>query len=149
LEFKGKHVWIDPFLRGNPRAVVKHDAIKADVIVITHGHGDHVGDSLAIAKRTGAVIAASYEITNYCQNAGVTQTEPANMGGTVRIGGISITFTMAWHSSALELPEGPPHYMGSPMGAIVKSEGKTVYHMGDTALFSDIRLIVERLGPID
>lgn len=147
LELAGRHVWVDPFLTGNPKAVVKADAVRADVIVITHGHSDHVGDAVAIAKRTGAVIAGAYEVTTYCHEQGVARTEPANIGGTVPIGPINVTLTMAWHSSAIESPNGAPRYMGPSAGAVIKGEGKAIYHMGDTGLFSDIKLIAERLGP--
>ncbi|MCK6482845.1 MAG: metal-dependent hydrolase [Phycisphaerae bacterium] len=148
LLLNGKRLWIDPFLSGNPLATVSADKVAADAIIITHGHADHFGDAIPIAQRTGAVVVANYEITSYCARHGVEKIEPANVGGSILIDGVSVTFTPAWHSSSLEV-KGESLYMGLAAGVVIRGEGKSIYHMGDTALFSDIRLIVERLGPFD
>lgn len=144
----GKHVWIDPFLTGNPLAKADPAKVKADLIVLTHGHSDHVGDAPAISQRTGAPIAAAYELALYCQSQGAKHIEPTNIGGTIRAGDISVTFTQAWHSSSIDIG-GKPVPMGPACGVVLRGEGKTIYHMGDTGLFSDIKLITERHGPFD
>ena len=148
LVLGGKHVWIDPFLTGNPKAVVKAAAVAADVIVLTHGHSDHVGDTIDIARRTNAVVVATYELAQHCAAHGVRRIEPGNIGGTIRAGDVAVSFTPAWHSSALD-QDGKLVYMGPSTGAVVRGGGKCVYHMGDTGLFGDIRLIAERMGPFD
>lgn len=148
LVLGSRRVWIDPFLTGNPKATVKADTVAADVIVVTHGHSDHLGDAIPIARRTGAALVATYEVACHCGAAGVKHVEPANIGGCIGVRDVSVRFTMAWHSSALE-SDGGARYMGPSAGVIVKGSGKTVYHMGDTGLFSDIKLIAERYGPVD
>jgi len=148
LQMAGRRVWIDPFLTGNPKAVLRPDQVQADTLIVTHGHGDHFGDTVALARRTGAVVVSNYEITSYCRAQGVERIEPANVGGTVMAGKLSITFTPAIHSSSLEV-NGQSLYMGVAAGVVLRAEGKSLYHMGDTSLFSDIRLITERLGPFD
>lgn len=148
LAMGGRHVWIDPFLTGNPKATIGPEKAAADTIIVTHGHNDHFGDTIALARRTNAVVVANYEITSYCGKHGVKQVEPTNIGGTVMLGSLSVTFTPAIHSSSLEV-DGQAIYMGIAAGVVLRADGKSLYHMGDTSLFSDIRLITERLGPFD
>jgi L-ascorbate metabolism protein UlaG (beta-lactamase superfamily) len=148
IRIGGRHIWIDPFLTGNPKAVMDPGKVEADSIVLTHGHGDHLGDTVAIAKRTGATVYCNYEIMTWLTTQGLTKFEPANTGGTVRSGNVKITFVEARHSSSIDV-NGVPSYLGVAHGVLVRGEGKRVYHMGDTALFSDIRLITERRGPFD
>ena len=135
-------VLIDPFLTGNPVAKHKPEDVECDAIVVTHGHADHIGDTLAIAKRTGATIYAAFEICEYFNAQGYEKCEPMNPGGKVDTPNGYIALTQAFHSSSYE-----GQYMGMPCGAIVDIAGTPIYHMGDTALFSDIKLIAEIYKP--
>ncbi len=135
-------VLIDPFLTGNPVAKHKPEDIECDAIVLTHGHADHIGDTLSIAKRTGATIYAAFEICEFFSAKGCQYLEPMNPGGKVAAPFGFIALTQAFHSSSYE-----GQYMGQPCGAIINIAGTTIYHMGDTALFSDIKLIAEIYKP--
>jgi L-ascorbate metabolism protein UlaG (beta-lactamase superfamily) len=136
LEHDGRSLLVDPFLTGNPKATAAADAIEADAIVVTHAHGDHVGDAVAIARRTGAVVVSNVEIANRLGREGV-ETIGANTGGRVRLPFAEVTFTAAWHSSSFD----DGGYGGLAMGAVVAFGGRRVYHAGDTALFGDMALI--------
>lgn len=138
----GTTIAVDPFLSGNPVAKKAAEDIECDAIVVTHGHEDHFSDVPAIAKRTGATVYSSYEICNYLGEQGHEKNEPGNPGGEIKAPFGSVAFTQAFHSSSFR-----GRYMGMPMGAIIKAGGVGVYHMGDTALFSDIKLIAERHRP--
>jgi L-ascorbate metabolism protein UlaG (beta-lactamase superfamily) len=145
LDF-GKHVvLIDPFFTGNPAFVSdKAAAMKgATHIVLTHGHGDHVGDTLDIAKATGAKVITNFELCMWLQSKGLEKFDPMNTGGTTEQGGFSVTLVRADHSSG-DLSNGVSTYLGNPCGAIIKAAGEpTVYHLGDTDIFSDLALISE------
>ena len=136
LEHDGVRVVIDPFLTHNPKAALAADALEADAIVLTHAHGDHVGDAVAIAKRTGAVVVSNVEIARRLAREGI-ETIGANTGGRVALPVGSVTFTAAWHSSSFD--DGA--YGGLAMGALFDIGGRRVYHAGDTALFGDMALI--------
>ncbi len=136
LEHEGGRVLVDPFFTGNPRAALAADAVEADVIVLTHAHGDHVGDSVAIAKRTGAVVVSNVEIAGRLARDGI-ETIGANTGGRVALPVGAVTFTAAWHSSSF----GDGGYGGLAMGAVFEIGGRRIYHAGDTALFGDMALI--------
>lgn len=127
---------IDPFLTGNELATDSADDFSPSYIILTHGHGDHYGDTESIAKRCGATVISSFEIVNYL-GAKEIQGHPMNPGGSYTFEFGKLTFTPAWHSNSL--PDGT--YGGMPMGVILEAEGKRVYHAGDTALFSDMQLI--------
>ncbi len=127
---------IDPFLTGNELAQDRADDFSPSYIILTHGHGDHYGDTESIAKRSGATVIASFEIVNYVGAKEITG-HPMNAGGSYTFPFGTLTFTPAWHSNSL--PDGT--YAGMPMGVILEAEGKRIYHAGDTALFSDMQLI--------
>jgi L-ascorbate metabolism protein UlaG (beta-lactamase superfamily) len=133
---------IDPFLTGNPVAKMRADDIDCGFIALTHGHADHVGDSLQIAKRTGASVIAAWEITQYFEEQGHSTTSPGNAGGRVITPFGWVAFTQAFHSSSFE-----GRYMGQPCGLVVHLGGVTLYHLGDTGLFSDLKLIGELYRP--
>lgn len=136
----GTHdVAIDPFLKDNPLASAKPEDINAKFVVLTHGHGDHLGDTVAIAKRNDAMVIATFELANYCNKQGVEKVHHMNTGGSFTFPFGKVKLTIAFHSSAT--PDG--QYMGDPNGLIIEMGGKTVYHAGDTALFSDMKLIGE------
>ncbi|MBN1966606.1 MAG: metal-dependent hydrolase [Anaerolineae bacterium] len=138
LEIGDTKVLVDPFLAGNPLAAVDPDKVEADVILLTHGHGDHVGDTIAIARRTGAMVIANNEIARWCSKMGVETTHGMNPDGAYDFGFARIALTIAFHSSSL--PDGS--YGGQPNGILITTpDGTKLYLAGDTALFSDMKLI--------
>ncbi|MBB3935357.1 metal-dependent hydrolase [Aureimonas phyllosphaerae] len=143
-------ILIDPFLTGNPH--FKGDVAKATEgathILLSHGHGDHVGDTVEIARRTGARVLGTYELVNWLASKGVETIEPANTGGTVKFDGFSVTLTQAFHSSASVEEGGKITYLGMPNGIVIHfDDGSSVYHMGDTDIFGDMALIEELHQP--
>jgi L-ascorbate metabolism protein UlaG (beta-lactamase superfamily) len=145
LDFNGKAVLIDPFFTGNPAFVSDKAAAIAGVthIVLTHGHFDHVGDALDISASTGAPVITNYDLCMWLAAKGLQKFDPMNTGGTTEQGGFRLTLVRADHSSG-DIVDGRPIYLGNPCGVIIKSPGQpTVYHMGDTDIFSDMGLIGE------
>lgn len=141
LETGGQNVLFDPFLTGNPMAAAKADEVPADAILVSHGHGDHVGDTVAIAKRTGAVVVTNYEIGCWLQKKGVQSVHGIQHGGGVDLPFGRVKFTLAFHGS--ELPDGS--YGGNPGGFYVSlKSGPRIYFAGDTGLFGDMALIGEQ-----
>jgi L-ascorbate metabolism protein UlaG (beta-lactamase superfamily) len=138
-----RKILIDPFLRGNPQAAVKPEEVEADLILVTHAHGDHIGDAVDIAKRTGARIVAMYDVANYIAEKGNVEVIGMNYGPT-EVEGVGIVQVPAWHSSS----DGK-YSIGNASGFIVKLDGKTIYHAGDTFVFLDMGLFSELYGPID
>lgn len=139
LEAGGARLLVDPFLTGNPAAAAAADSVAADYILISHGHGDHVGDSVSIAQRTGATVIANFEICNWFNSQGVKNTHPQHLGGGFKYPFGYLKLTLALHGSAL--PDGS--YGGNPCGFLLSAEGKKVYLACDTGLFGDMRLIGE------
>ncbi|MEW4530952.1 metal-dependent hydrolase [Maioricimonas sp. JC845] len=130
---------IDPFLTDNPAATVTAADLSPDVILLTHGHGDHVGDAIDIARRTGALVIANFEIGEWLGRQGITNCHGMSLGGQHQFKFGTVRMTLAHHGSML--PDGS--YGGNPAGLLLTLDGRTVYHAGDTALFSDMQLIGE------
>jgi L-ascorbate metabolism protein UlaG (beta-lactamase superfamily) len=142
LEHDGKTVLIDPFLTGNPKAAASADEVAADAILLTHGHGDHYGDTVAIAKRTGATVVAITEIAGEIGEEGVEAID-TNLGGTAEFDWGTVRLTPAWHTSTT-----PKGTVSTPAGLVIEFGDKRIYHLGDTALFSDLAL-PKRRGHLD
>jgi L-ascorbate metabolism protein UlaG (beta-lactamase superfamily) len=136
-------VLIDPFLTGNPKAAVSADEVNPTHILLTHGHQDHWGDVVDIAKRTGAQCVAIVELAGELQEKGVENVSDPNLGGTVEYDWGWVRLVPAWHTSTT-----PGGTVNTPAGLVVRLGDKTVYHLGDTALFSDLALPAQR-DPID
>jgi L-ascorbate metabolism protein UlaG (beta-lactamase superfamily) len=130
---------IDPFLTGNELSDVSADEVEADYILISHGHGDHVGDAVAIAKRTGAKTISNFEIQSWLVGQGVESSHPLHIGGGFDFPFGRVKLTIAHHGSAL--PDGS--YGGNPAGFLLTLDGKKIYHACDTGLFYDMKLIGE------
>ncbi|HXX38114.1 MAG TPA: metal-dependent hydrolase [bacterium] len=139
LDTKGTMVLIDPFLTGNTRTQVAAASLSPSFIIVTHAHGDHYGDTVDLAKRTGALVIANFEIANYAQKQGVANAHAMHIGGGHEFPFGRVKLTPALHGSSF--PDGA--YGGMPAGILLEVEGKRVYDAGDTALFSDMRLIGE------
>ena len=131
-------VLVDPFLTGNPKAAVSADEVNPTHILLTHGHGDHYGDTVDIAKRTGAPVLAIVEIANELAELGLETFDP-NLGGTVGFDWGWVKLVPAWHTSTT-----PNGTVCTPAGLLIHIGDKLVYHLGDTALFSDLKLIARR-----
>ena len=133
-----KRVLIDPFLTGNPKAAASADELEPTQLLLTHGHADHYGDIVDIAKRTGAPVVAHTEIANEIGEEGVDVFDP-NLGGTVEFDWGWVRLVPAGHTSTT-----PKGTVNTPAGMVINFGGKTVYHLGDTALFSDLSLVSRR-----
>ena len=143
VETAAARLIIDPFLTGNPAAAAKADDIRCDYVLLSHGHCDHTGDALQIAKRNNATIVSNHEICNYyaAQGAAVHNMNP---GGAFAFPFGRVKLTIAHHSSSEDSDESnplQPVYLGSPCGIVIEADGRKIYHAGDTALFLDMQLI--------
>jgi L-ascorbate metabolism protein UlaG (beta-lactamase superfamily) len=138
------NVLVDPFLTGNPKAAASADEVEADVILLTHGHSDHYGDTVDIAKRTGAGVLAIVEIASELGEQGVETTYDPNLGGTITFDWGWVKLVPAWHTSTT-----PNGTVSTPAGLLIHIGGKLVYHLGDTCLFSDLQLISRRGDHVD
>lgn len=147
IQTEGKTILIDPFIRGNSLTDLNVEEVNPDVILLTHGHNDHVGDTVEIAKRTGALVVANADLTTYLSWQGV-QTHGMNIGGANQFDFGKVKLTQAFHGSGYATVNNEIVYCGMPTGVLFSNEGKTIYHAGDTGLFSDMKLIGER-HPID
>ncbi len=134
---------IDPFIEGNPLSTIKEKDVNVNYIVVTHGHGDHLGDAISISKRCDATIIAVNELANYVASKGA-KAHNMHIGGGFNFPFGRVKFTIAHHGSS----SGEGTYTGEPSGVLVTMGGKTVYHTGDTGLFSDMKLIGE-MNPVD
>ncbi|WP_456398448.1 metal-dependent hydrolase [Mesoaciditoga sp.] len=140
IESKGKRLIIDPFISGNPQSPISVKELpKIDYVVVTHGHGDHVGDTVEIAKRDNATVISNFELCNYLQSKGV-QTHPMHIGGAFTFDIGRIKLTPAFHGSSVS--EGDQIiYAGMPAGVLIDSDGKKLYHAGDTGLTVEMQLL--------
>jgi L-ascorbate metabolism protein UlaG (beta-lactamase superfamily) len=140
IDTGGHRVLIDPFLTGNPAATLTADQAQADFILVSHGHGDHVGDTIALAKRTGAQVIANYEIATWLDGQGVKNAHGMQHGGSFRFPFGKVKLTLAFHGSVL--PDGSNG--GNPCGFVITTnDGKKIYDAADTGLFGDMKLIGE------
>ena len=136
LDAGGKHLLVDPFITGNPAATTTAEALQADFILLSHGHGDHVGDTVAIARRTGATVISNFEIASWLGNQGVSA-HGQHIGGAHLFPFGTVKLTQALHGSAL--PDGSNG--GNPAGFLIYADGKKIYLACDTGLFGDMSLI--------
>ena len=130
----------DPFLEGNPQAPCGPDDVEVVAVLPTHGHSDHLGDTISIAKRTGALVVSPYELAMYCASQGVENVHPMHIGGAAEFPWGRVKLTLALHGSGI-IGEGTPVYTGPPCGYLVTMGGRTAYYAGDTGLFGDMKLI--------
>ena len=148
IETGKSHILIDPFLKGSPsfqKSGIAFEAATKGVthVALTHGHDDHIGDAGAICKATGATLIATYELALHVKGQGAEKLEPMNTGGTVYLDDFELTLVNALHSSS-----SGGVYLGNPNGIVIRAkEGRTVYHMGDTDMFSGMELIAEYHRP--
>ncbi len=143
---------LDPFLTGNGVFEDSGMSLEAAMtgvthIALTHGHDDHVGDTVEISKKTGATVIGVYELVAYLSGLGVENIEPGNPGGTIDCGDFDVSFVKAFHSSSTTV-DGKPIYLGNPCGLVIRPKvGPTIYHMGDTEIFGDMALVNDIFSP--
>ena len=138
-----RNVVVDPFFRGNPSAGLKiEDLPKVDYVLVTHGHGDHLGDTLEIAKKFGSVVVSNFEIGLYLQKKGLDRVHTMHIGGSYDFGDIWVKMTPALHGSSI-VEDGNVLYGGNPGGYVLEMDSKRIYHAGDTGLTKDMELLKE------
>jgi L-ascorbate metabolism protein UlaG (beta-lactamase superfamily) len=149
VDYAGAVVMVDPFVRnptftGDPKA----SWAGATHVVLSHGHADHIGSTVEICRETGALLVANPEVCAFLQAQGVADATPINHGGELALDGFSVAYVPAWHSSSDDAAGGTGRYLGNPGGVVLMAEGeKTLIHMGDTGIFSDMALIDEIYQP--
>lgn len=144
VETNGKKILFDPFITGNGQCNISADDVEADAIILTHGHNDHVGDTVPIAKRNDSLVIGLAEVATYLGWQGLN-THPMSIGGAHEFDFGKVKFTQAFHGSSFTEDENKNIvYLGMPAGVLLTAEGKTIYHAGDTGLFSDMKMIGER-----
>ncbi len=144
----GKHVLLDPWLTGNPSAPLDAEPAQVDLIVVSHGHSDHIGDVVRLAKKHGCPVVCGFELSLYFESEGVTGASGMGKGGTQHVAGLAITATHAIHSSSVDAVSGRP-YAGEPMGFVIKLEnGDAIYFAGDTGPMMDMQLIGDLYEPL-
>ena len=149
FESNDKKVIVDPFISGNDKSDLDEQTLDVDYIILTHGHGDHFGDVVELANRNHATVIGSAEVQGYLTTYHeIEHAHGMNIGGKYQFDFGTVKFVQAFHSSSYTNEDGIPVYLGMPMGVIIEAEGKTIYHAGDTGLFSDMKLIAER-HPVD
>jgi len=147
IQTNGKTILIDPFITGNQLTDLKVKEVIPDVIILSHGHNDHVGDTVELARKNNALVVANAEISDFLSWQGVN-THAMHIGGAYQFEFGKVKLTQAFHGSSYTTEKNELIYCGMPAGILFMNEGKTIYHAGDTALFSDMKLIGER-HPID
>lgn len=140
-------VVIDPFISGNPLASTKVEDVRAKYVLVSHGHSDHMGDAIQIARQSQGTVIAVFELANYCARQGCN-VHAMHIGGSHSFDNLQVKLTPAWHGSSMGGQQGPAEYLGNPCGFLITLNGKTIYHAGDTGLFGDMELI-GRLHGID
>ncbi|WHY65963.1 metal-dependent hydrolase [Neobacillus sp. SuZ13] len=143
IQTNGKKILIDPFINGNQLTDLKVAETRPDVIILSHGHNDHVGDTVELAKKNNALVVANHELSTYLSWQGVN-THGMHIGGAHQFEFGKVKLTQAFHGSSYTTENNEIIYCGMPAGILFMNEGKTIYHAGDTALFSDMKLIGER-----
>lgn len=144
----GKRVIFDPWLTDNPAcpATMRRPG-PLDLILVSHGHSDHIGDLVPVARGTGAPVVAAYELCEWLKRKGVTNVEPMNKGGSIETAGLKVSMTHARHSSSC-VDDGETVYLGEACGYVVRLEdGLTIYYAGDTSIFGDMKLLGELYRP--
>lgn len=145
---EGQNILVDPWIEGNPSSPKGFSLPKIDTILVSHGHGDHTGDLISIAKRDGATVVCNYEIFLWLQSKGVETGSPMNKGGSQTVGKVKVTMTHAFHSSSMQDGD-QVIYGGEPGGYVIELPGgRSVYFAGDTAVFGDMSLIARLYKPV-
>jgi L-ascorbate metabolism protein UlaG (beta-lactamase superfamily) len=143
IEGDGRRVIIDPFITGNPAADIKLDQLpKVDAVLLSHGHGDHLGDAVAISKRDGALVVATYELASFCESKGA-KVHALHIGGSRQFPFGRVKLVPAFHGGAIEGDDGS--HTTAPAGVVLTMAGTTVYHTGDTALTMEMKLLESRV----
>lgn len=146
IEAGGTNILIDPYISGNPLCKKQPKDFHPDVILVTHAHGDHLGDALAIARRSGATLAGQVDLLHALDTEGV-DTVAFNLGGSATVRGARVRMVPAWHGNTAQNADGTTRYAGVACGFIIEHADGNIYHAGDTALFGDMGMVIARYQP--